>query len=471
MAINNLASRKHALTRISEYFDQDGFFDDLSRRVAIHTESQEPAQKPELYRYFTDELIPSIEPLGFICEIHENPEPQGGPLLVATRREGDDRPTVMSYGHGDVVRGYDDQWYEGLNPWVLQKQGDRWYGRGSADNKGQHTINLAAIKAVLEERGELGFNMVILFETSEETGSPGLREFCSANRNLFAADVFIASDGPRLSPDRPTVFMGSRGAMNFELQIDLREGGHHSGNWGGLLANPGVILSHAIASLTSATGEILVPEWRPPTIPESVRKAVSGLEIDGGEGSPEIDPDWGEPGLTAAEKVFSWNSFEVLAFKTGNPDNPVNAIPPIASAHCHIRYVVPSNAEKFLPGLRRYLDARGFEMIRIIPDPGHMVATRLDPDHPWARWVVNSINSTSGQETAVLPNLGGSLPNDVFSEVLGLPTIWVPHSYVSCSQHAPNEHILESISKQALQIMTGLFWDLGESGTPITANP
>ena len=470
MAIKNLASRKHALTRISEYFDQDGFFDDLARRVAIHTESQEPAQQPELYRYFSDELIPSMEPLGFQCEIHENPEPQGGPFLVAIRREGDDRPTVMSYGHGDVVRGYDDQWREGLNPWVLKKQEDRWYGRGSADNKGQHTINLAAMEAVLEERGELGFNMVMLFETSEETGSPGLREFCTANRNLFAADVFIASDGPRLSPDRPTIFMGSRGAMNFELEIDLREGGHHSGNWGGLLANPGVILSHAIASLTSATGEILVPEWRSPTIPESVRQAVSGLEIDGGEGSPEIDPDWGEPGLTPAEKVFAWNSFEVLAFKTGNPDNPVNAIPPNASAHCHIRYVVPSNAEEFLPGLRRHLDAHGFEMIKIIPDPGHMVATRLDPDHPWARWVVNSINSTSGQETAVLPNLGGSLPNDVFSEVLGLPTIWVPHSYVSCSQHAPNEHILESISKQALQIMTGLFWDLGEPGTPVTTN-
>ena len=69
----------------------------------------------------------------------------------------------------------------------------------------------------------------------------------------------------------------------------------------------------------------------------------------------------------------------------------------------------------------------------------------------------------------MLPNLGGSLPNDVFAEVLGLPTIWVPHSYASCSQHAPNEHILESVSEEALRIMTGLFWDLGEAGTPISA--
>ena len=206
----------------------------------------------------------------------------------------------------------------------------------------------------------------------EETGSPGLREFCEANRALFAADVFIASDGPRLAPERPTIFMGSRGVLNFDLVVDLRDGRHHSGNWGGLLANPGVILAHAIASLTSATGEILVPEWRPPAIPESVRRAVESLQIDGGDSAPEIDPHWGEPGMTPSEKVFAWNSFEVLAMKTGNPDNPVNAIPPRAQAHCHIRYVVPSDSEAFLPGLRRYLDARGFDMVEIRPDPaGH----------------------------------------------------------------------------------------------------
>ena len=106
----------------------------------------------------------------------------------------------MSYGHGDVVRGYDDQWRDGLDPWTLQKVGARWYGRGSADNKGQHTINLAAMAAVIEERGELGFNAVILIETGEENGSPGLREFCAANKALFEADVFIASDGPPCTP-------------------------------------------------------------------------------------------------------------------------------------------------------------------------------------------------------------------------------------------------------------------------------
>ncbi len=70
------------------------------------------------------------------------------------------------------------------------------------------------------------------------------------------------------------------------------------------------------------------------------------------------------------------------------------------------------------------------------------------------------------QRTAILPNLGGSLPNDVFADDLGLPTVWIPHSYASCSQHAPNEHLLAPIAREALRLMAGLMWDLGEGGTP-----
>jgi hypothetical protein len=67
----------------------------------------------------------------------------------------------------------------------------------------------------------------------------------------------------------------------------------------------------------------------------------------------------------------------------------------------------------------------------------------------------------------VLPNFGGSLPNDVFTDILKLPTMWVPHSYPGCSQHAPDEHILLSVTEEALGIMAGLFWDLGELKRPL----
>src|SRR6185437_1147549 len=163
--------------------------------------------------------------------------------------------------------------------WQLTRRGDRLYGRGTADNKGQHSINIAALAAVLETRGRLGFNAKLLIETGEEVGSPGLREICRDHKDRLAADVLIASDGPRLSPDRPTIFLGARGAMSFDLTVDLLEGGHHSGTWGGLLAPPGVILAHALATITSPTGTIKVREWVTTHLPNSVRVALADCPV------------------------------------------------------------------------------------------------------------------------------------------------------------------------------------------------
>jgi acetylornithine deacetylase/succinyl-diaminopimelate desuccinylase-like protein len=458
-------SRTAALERSQAYFANGDFLRELADRVRIRTESPEPERRPELFHYLNQVLTPALELMGFECRVYDNPHPAGCPFLVARRHEANGLPTVMSYGHGDVVLGYDDQWRDGLSPWEVVVEADRWYGRGTADNKGQHTINLAALRHVLEERGALGFNTVMLFETGEECGSPGLKDFCAAHSELFVADVFIASDGPRMQPDTPTVFMGSRGAFNFSMRLNLREGGHHSGNWGGLLSNPGVLMAHALATMISESGEILVEGWKAAPMTNSVREAISRLRVGGGD-SPAIDPTWGEPDMTPEERVFGTNTFEILAFETGNPRNPVNAIPPSAVAHCHMRFVAGTTADELLPALRRHLDLHGFGAIELEPAGVAMNATRLDPAHPWAQWVIASVAHTSGKEVAVLPNLGGSLPNDVFADVLGLPTIWVPHSYAGCSQHAPNEHVLGSVCAEALQIMTGLWWDLGSGDTP-----
>ena len=123
-----------------------------------------------------------------------------------------------------------------------------------------------------------------------------------------------------------------------------------------------------------------------------------------------------------------------------------------------------------LPALRRHLDRHGFPMVEIALSRDEILrATRLDPDHPWVRWAAASIARSTNKPPAVLPNLGGSLPNDIFSEILGLPTVWVPHSYPACSQHAPNEHLPVAIAREGLAMMAGLYWDLAEPGVPAKA--
>lgn len=459
-------SRDGAIGRAEAYFDAGGFEADLARLVAFPTESQAPEGLPHCRRYLEDAMAPAFAALGFATRIHDNPLPGCGPVLLATRIEDPALPTILGYGHGDTVRGMDDRWTRGAGPWRTAREGDRLYGRGTADNKGQHWINMKALEAVLEERGgRLGFNVKWIIETGEENGSKGLREVIEGDLDAFRADVFIASDGPRVNASRPTVSLGARGALNFDLACTLREGAHHSGNWGGALADPAVILCHAIACIVSPGGRIEVPEWRPAPPSNLVRELLSTVEIEPGPNGPRPDPDWGEPGFSPAENVYAWNSFAVLAMLAGTPDSPVNAIQPSARANCQLRFIAGTDVADILPALRRHLDAHGFPGVAIEEAPeanrGGYDASRTEADDPWAVRVRRSLERTSGAAPAVLPQMGGSICNELFTDLLGMPAIWIPHSYPACSQHAPDEHVILPVCREALGLMAGLWWDLG----------
>ncbi|MCV0429702.1 MAG: M20/M25/M40 family metallo-hydrolase [Roseibium sp.] len=438
------------------------FLNDLKKLVSVRTVSTLENMYPALENY-VDEVLPGLlEPIGFKTRSFENPVSGGGPLLFAERIEEPDALTVLFYGHGDVVLGMDERWETPAGPWDIHIEGDKWYGRGTADNKGQHLVALSAIRSVIRRRGSLGFNIKLLVETSEEIGSPGLREFCMENKDLLQADVLLGSDGPRLDKDHPTLFMGSRGILTFDLVVRCRERLKHSGNWGGLLKDPVIRLSNAISTIADENGRMLVHDWKADSLTASVKEALANDAIVRVFESAEIDAEWGESELSPAERVFASNSFMVLGISSGSTTNPVNAIQTQASAVCQLRFVVGTDPQKALTQLREHLDKCGFNDVEIIPrDETYHSATRLSPDHPWVKFVTGSIVDTLNVEPILLPNLGGSLPNDSFSEILGLPTIWIPHSYPDCQQHSPDEHILETIVNQGLQIMTGLFWDIG----------
>ncbi len=256
--------------------------------------------------------------------------------------------------------------------------------------------------------------------------------------------------------------------MNFRLTVTARDNAYHSGNWGGLLSNPGTQLANAIAALVNAQGVLQVEALKPDSLTPQVRDILSQINVGGMPGDPEIDPNWGEPALTPTERLYGWNTLEVLAFLTGNPARPMNAIPGEATAVCQLRFVVGTDWEKLAQHVSEHLTQHGFGYVKVEFLRGSP-ATRLDPTDPLVDWVLASIAETSGKKPALLPNLGGSLPNEVFSDILGLPTLWVPHSYPACGQHGVNEHMLKSIAREGLQIMTRLLWDLGEQGRELVA--
>ena len=451
--------KEKAVQHATQYFDKGYFKKDLAELISVKTESQN--NECNLENYYDQNIIPMLVKMGFKCKVMENPLSKANIILFAERIENAEFSTILTYGHGDVVLGQDSCWDNGLSPYKLIEKDNRYYGRGTADNKGQHLINIKALNSLLSVQKKLGFNFKILFEMGEEIGSPGLKAFCQENKELLKADVFIASDGPRISQKIPTIFTGSRGGINFDLSVNLRDNAHHSGNFGGILKDPSIILSHAIASITDARGQINIPEWLPTSLTPDIKEILAKLPlVDAGF---DLDPDWGQKELTMTERVFGWNSFSVLAMLSGEPEAPLNAISGHARSTCQLRFVVGTDVNKIIPALRNHLNSFGFEDVNIhesemIPFP----ATRLEMNNSWLSLITKSLENSMGGKIDLLPNLGGSLPNDSFSEVLELPTIWIPHSYAGCAQHSPNEHLSVPLARQALVCMTALFADLSK---------
>ena len=461
-------SREGAIAAVRAAFDDGRFRATLAELVAFRSTSQDPGHAADCHDYLARGMQPWLERLGFTVEIVPNPVADAGPILLAERLEPEG-PTVITYGHGDTVHGLEDQWRAGLDPWVLTEEEGRWYGRGTADNKGQHAINLAALEAVIAARGgRLGYSIKMVIETSEEVGSAGLREVIATRRERLRADVLLASDGPRMHSTVPTLSTGTRGTWHFDLRVDTRPGGVHSGNWGGMTTDPAVVLAHAIASLMDRHGRILVRGVLPAGVNPAVRAALAGCVLQAEGEAATIDPDWGEPGLSAAEKIYGWTSMIVLSMLSGRPENPVNAVAPDAVAHVQIRYTVDVDPALFEGAIRAHLDAAGFPEVTLVPYGIRMPARRSDPAHAWVRWAVASMERTLGMRVQVIPNSGGGLPNDAFMDHLGVQLLWVPHSYNGCKQHGPNEHLLLAPAREGIAAFAGLWWDMGEAdGRPV----
>ena len=142
-------TRTDAIARARRMLQSGEFLAELERRVAYQTESQNPDKRDALRAYLTENLQPAFSHLGFATRLIESPTGQS-PYLLAEYRESATAPTVLMYGHGDVVDGMTGDWRDDRDPWQTTIAGNRVYGRGTADNKGQHSINMSALRAVRE---------------------------------------------------------------------------------------------------------------------------------------------------------------------------------------------------------------------------------------------------------------------------------------------------------------------------------
>jgi acetylornithine deacetylase/succinyl-diaminopimelate desuccinylase-like protein len=413
---------------------RDRFVDELCtllRQPSISTQDKGVAECAELVRRLMTEAGIDARLLAA----------GGYPVVFGEVRVPEAARTVLVYGH------YDVQPPEPLDAWQTPPfeptiRDGRIYARGAGDNKGQMFAHLKAVEAVLRTRGTLPVTVKFCYEGEEEIGSRTLPAFVAAHRELLAADVVYASDGP-MHPSGPMVFFGCRGILYLELTARGARRDLHSGNYGGIAPAPAVRLVRALASLWEARGRVAVEGFyervRPPSLAE--RRLLRAVPFD----AAALVRDLGAPPLTGPSGTAYYRrlllepNLNVAGLGAGyQGPGSKTIIPHVARAKLEARLVMDQTPDDIEARIREHFRRLGFGDLEVTRHSA-MAPSRTPVDHPFGRAVIRAVARAWGRPPVVVPNLGGSIPDYLFTQTLGLPSVWVPYAPHDEANHAPNE--------------------------------
>ncbi len=379
----------------------------------------------------------------------------GWPVVFARRQDVPGAPTVLLYGHYDVQPPDPlDDWLS--PPFEPEIRDGRLYGRGAGDNKGQHFAQLLSLEALLTCRGTLPVNVKILLEGEEEIGSPQMPGFVRGYRNELAADLVITSDGPVHEDGRPQILFGVRGVLSFELRATGANRDLHSGNWGGIAPNPLWTLVHLLSTMKNENGEVTIEGFYDDVLPltDLERKALERLPGDPATIRATLDiKRLDEPaGRGVAERLAAWPTFTINGLQGGyvGPGSKT-VLPHEAIAKCDMRLVEAQSAEDIFNRVREHV-RRHAPDVEVVWQ-GAMEPSKTPLDSPYTEPLRRAIVAAQGVEPYLVPSLGGSLPDYVFTKILGVPAFTVPYANADESNHAPNENL--SLDRFVAGIKTG----------------
>lgn len=386
-------------------------------------------------------LADMLERLGLAPQVIPTPH---WPMLLGRRAAGQpDRPTVLLYGHYDVQPPDPlDAWIS--PPFAPEVRGGRVYGRGVGDNKGQHLAQLLALEALLACRAELPCNVLVLLDGEEEIGSPSLPEVVRARREELRADLVITSDGPAHESGRALIVCGCRGVLSFELRARGANRDLHSGNWGGVAPNPLWTLVHLLATMKDAAGRVTIAGFYDDVLPlsEPERAALAEWPDDPAAAMRELGLDRldAPPGRSLAERLCAHPTFTIngLHGGYGGPGSKT-VLPHTAVAKCDMRLVAGQRAETVFARVREHVRRHAPE-VEVVWQ-GAMNPSKTPLDSPFLVPLRAAVEAGQGHAPLVVPALGGSLPDYVWTEILGVPAFIVPYANADEANHAPNENL------------------------------
>lgn len=383
-------------------------------------------------------LTALLESFGLKSSLHET----GGYPIVYAEAPGESPYTVLFYGHYDVQPADEPEWLS--DPFAPVVRDGRIYARGVGDNKGQLLAHVLAVRSWLQTAGSLPVSVKFVFEGEEESGSPHIAGFVERNRDLLAADVVYTADGPMHDSGRPVVCFGVRGILYVELEARGPRTEVHSGNRGNVAPNPAWTLIDLLRTMRDENGRVLIEGFydrvRRPTPFE--RALAAGIPFDpqvhaqalGLAGTPIRDA------ADYADRLMFQPTFNIAGFTSGYGGPGMKTIiPSRALLKMDMRLVADQDPdeiyEQFAEHVRRHAPDVTVRKL------GTMRPSRTSPELPVSRRVIDAVKRARGQEPVVMPAVGGSLPDYVWTHLLGAPSIMVPYGDPDQNNHGPNEHM------------------------------
>lgn len=376
---------------------------------------------------------------------------KGNKIIFGQSLSSEDDPSILIYGHYDVQSEGDVSLWDS-EPFEAVVKGDKLYGRGTADNKGQHFAHIMALRYLREFHPQVfdKMNIKFILDGDEELGSFTLPEIVESKKDLLSCDFIYISDGPSLTTNAPTIVGSVRGIIDFQIKVKHNKSDLHSGNFGGVARSATTDLINLLGTMVDDKGKVLIDGFYD-DVKIATIKEIKALEDLRGIYNDIIR----EYGITRAPIHSSkrneelnqlYPTLNINGLKAGGVNDERRTIIPseaIASIDC--RLVHKQKPEKIKELIEKhvnsYANTHNIEgAIRV--DFGHaMDPVESSINSEYIDLVTEATTEGFGVPPKIVPRLGGSLPIYLFPKFLKSPVILVPLSHPDSRNHAPNENI------------------------------
>ena len=384
------------------------------------------------------------------------------PVVYADWVHAEGAPTALIYGHYDVqpVDPLDLWTSPPFEPAVVE---GRMLARGAADDKGQVHAHAMAAAAILATRGGFPINVKYVFEGAEESGSEGLDEWLTANRERLAADVAIISDTGFFEGNIPAITVSLRGLMYAQIDVVGSTVDLHSGSYGGAVQNPANALAGIIAALKGPDGRIRVPGFYDAVVALTEEEGATIAELPFDEEAyrrdSHIEGLVGEVGYTTLERRATRPTLDVNGLWGGFQGHGTKTIIP-AHAHAKVscRLVSAQDPADIFEKFRAFVLEIAPPGVKVtVEDLGGGRPIRTPIDHPMTRAAARALEATFGR-APVYSREGGSIPVSAsFESILGLPVVLLGFCQPHENAHAPDEWMLLANYEGSIRAIVATF--------------